>query len=83
MKKIIPFVVMSLLLTLCGGDDLPESTTVISDQECLSASEIKEIELSISESEISLGEDITQPENGETIEELNQRLEIFKVILLN
>ena len=34
---------MSLLLTLCGGDDLPESTTVISDQECLSASEIKEI----------------------------------------
>ena len=66
--KKIPFVIMSLLLTLCGGDDLPESTTVISDQECLSASEIKEIELSISESEISLGEDITQPENGETIE---------------
>ncbi|MBT7014011.1 MAG: peptidylprolyl isomerase, partial [Actinobacteria bacterium] len=52
MKKIL-FVIMSLLLTLCGGDDLPESTTVISDQECLSASEIKEIELSISESEIS------------------------------
>ena len=78
MKKIIPFVVMSLLLTLCGGDDLPESTTVISDQECLSASEIKEIELSISESEISLGEDITQPENGETIEELNKLLEIFQ-----
>jgi len=68
---------MSLLLTLCGGDDLPESTTVISDQECLSASEIKEIELSISESEISL-EDITQPENGETIEELNKRLEIIQ-----
>jgi hypothetical protein len=59
---------MSLLLTLCGGDDLPESTTVISDQECLSASEIKEIELNISESEISLG-------NGETIEELNAILE--------
>ncbi|MDC0606801.1 hypothetical protein OAP00_03320, partial [Acidimicrobiia bacterium] len=78
MKKIIPFVVMSLLLTLCGGDDLPESTTVISDQECLSASEIKEIELSISESEISLGEDITQPENGETIEELNAILEKFQ-----
>ena len=69
---------MSLLLTLCGGDDLPESTTVISDQECLSASEIKEIELSISESEISLGEDITQPENGETIEELNAILEKFQ-----
>src|SRR6056300_324306 len=66
-KKIL-FVIMSLLLTLCGGDDLPESTTVISDQECLSASEIKEIELNISESEISLG-------NEETIEELNAILE--------
>src|SRR5210317_2420663 len=69
---------MSLLLTLCSSDELPESTTVISDQECLSASEIKEIELSISQSEISLGEDITQPENGETIEELNTILEKFQ-----
>ena len=69
---------MSLLLTLCSGDELPESTTVISDQECLNASEIKEIELRISESENSLGEGITQPENGETIEELNKLLEIFQ-----
>src|SRR5210317_1012753 len=69
---------MSLLLTLCSSDELPESTTVISDQECLSASEIKDIELSISQSEISLGEDITQPENGETIEELNTILEKFQ-----
>src|SRR5210317_1052286 len=67
---------MSLLLTLCSSDELPESTTVISDQECLSASEIKEIELSISESENYLGEGIAQHENGETIEELNTRLEI-------
>src|SRR6056300_1397 len=66
---------MSLLLTLCSSDELPESTTVISDQECLSASEIKEIELSISESEISLDEGIAKITASEINEGLNTKLE--------
>src|SRR6056300_1552887 len=66
---------MSLLLTLCSSDELPESTTVISDQECLSASEIEEIELKIRESEISLDEGIAKITASEINEGLNTKLE--------
>ena len=76
--KIIHFVILSLLITLCGGeanDDQLEATTPVSDQQCLSASEIEEIELKIRESEISLDEGIAQITASELNEGLNTTLE--------
>ena len=70
---------MSLVLTLCGdGGEETASNVVIDDAECLSTTEIVQINKNIIENGIQLGELKSRDGNTSTPEELMTEIEILR-----
>ncbi|MDC1071344.1 hypothetical protein OAQ50_03670 [Acidimicrobiia bacterium] len=78
-NKVILLLAMSLVLTLCGdGGEETASNVVIDDAECLSTTEIEEINKNIIENGIQLGELKSRDGNTATPEELMTEIEILR-----
>ena len=78
-NKAILLLAMSLVLTLCGdGGEETASNVVIDDAECLSTTEIEQINKNIIENGIQLGELKSRDGNTATPEELMTEIEILR-----